>query len=193
MANVPDLDMWVRLCLNYEILILDEKLVRFRILRNEANASGDNLTTHIRARFEFKQILNHYLAIRDKETLLKVFPEASKYGEVENAYIPYFLSKLSLDASISTSHLWGLELLYNFMENPEAARGLEKKYGFTCLDFHRLTAQRDVFNITPAIVGQQNAPRMMTPAKARKRNIFFRAAIRLHWMLANTARKYILK
>ena len=37
MANIPDLDMWVRLCLKYDIHILDEKLTKFRVREDEDN------------------------------------------------------------------------------------------------------------------------------------------------------------
>jgi glycosyltransferase involved in cell wall biosynthesis len=185
MANLPDLDMWVKLCLRFEIHILEEKLIRFRVLKNEANASGNTVPIRTRCRFEFKQILNHFLDIKDKETILRIFPEASKYGRIENEYIPFFLGMLALDAPDNVCHLWGLEVLYNFIGNDAISQGLELNYKFRYRDFHKLTARYDVIRSFSKINTSQNTH----PG----RNILLRAAIRLHWTLENLARRYILR
>lgn len=147
MANLPDLDMWVRLCLKYDIHILNEKLVRFRITADKSSASADKPSTHIRSAFDYIQILNHYLAIDDREIFLKIFPEAAKHGIVEEEYIPYFLSRLAVDIGTRAWYLWGLQTLSKFLGQDGIAISLEKKYGFGYKDFYDLAAQRDIFNI----------------------------------------------
>jgi len=147
MANLGDLDMWVRLCLKYNIHILDEKLVRFRIMADKSSASSDKPSTQIRSNFDYIQILNHYLAINDKVVFLKTFPEAENYGIIEEEYLPYFLGRLAVDIGTRMWHLWGLQTLFNFMGRKGMAIGLEKKYGFGYRDFYELAAQHDIFNI----------------------------------------------
>jgi len=147
LANIPDQDMWTRLCFKYDIHILNEKLVRFRILADKSSASADKPSTHIRSSFEYLQILNHYLTIKDSETFSKIFPEAKEYGVVEDEYIPYFLGRLALDVNRGTWNLWGLQTLLNFLRQDGRAISLEKKYGFRHRDFYDLTAQHDIFNI----------------------------------------------
>ncbi len=44
-ASMPDFDLWIRICLKHDIVILDQKLIRFRRINEDSNASGDNLTT----------------------------------------------------------------------------------------------------------------------------------------------------
>ena len=193
MFNLHDLDMWVRLCFKYEIHIHDEKLVRFRIRADEANAGADTMPNRIRICFEHMQILNHYLAINDKEIFLKIFPEAEKYGVVEEEYIPYFLSRLALDVNHRTWHLWGLQTLFDFLGQEDVAINLEKKYGFRYRDFYNLTAQHDIFNISAAVAPgaalAYGIPRASTQSYGRVMNL----AIRLHWRLANFVLKYILR
>ena len=41
LVNMPDFDMWVRLSMKYNIHILDEKLTKFRVRKDEKNVSGD--------------------------------------------------------------------------------------------------------------------------------------------------------
>lgn len=189
MANIPDMDMWVRLCFKYDIHILNEKLVRFRIMADKSSASADKLSTHIRVSFESMQILNHYLAINDRETFLKIFPKAEKYGVVEEEYIPYFLSRLALDVNNSTWHLWGLQTLFDFLGQEDVAIDLEKKYGFRYRDFYNLTAQHDIFNIsaaiTPGAALAHGIPRVSPQNYGRVMNL----AIRLHGMLAGIVLK----
>lgn len=185
MANIPDQDMWTRLCFKYDIHILNEKLVRFRIMADKSSASADKLSTHIRVRFEYMQILNHYLAINDREIFLKIFPEAEKYGVVEEEYIPYFLSKLALDTNNRTWHLWGLQTLFDFLGQDGIAISLEKKYGFRYSDFYNLTAQHDIFNISAAIAPGAALAHGIPCASSQNYGRVMNLAIRLHGMLAN--------
>lgn len=193
MANLPDLDMWVRLCIKYEIHILDEKLVRFRMRDDESNASGDRLPNRIRGCFESMQIFHNYLMIKDKAFFLSVFPEASKYGIVEQEYIPYFLSRLALKTEVNSWQLWGLEVLYNLLGKEDVAKNIALKYGFCFVDFYKLTAKHDVFNFTVlSSPGPVKSPSRLS-ATSPRRNVLLRIAIKLHWRLADYARKYILK
>jgi hypothetical protein len=147
MASLPDLDMWVRLCLKYEIYVLKDKLVKFRLRQGETNASGNTTPNQIRARFEYKQILNHYLEINEPQFFLAVFPEAQKFGEVQKQFLPYFLARLALSTSNNSWQQWGLEILYDLINNREIVQGLENAYGFTYRDFYKLTSQYDNFNV----------------------------------------------
>ena len=189
MFNLHDLDMWVRLCFKYEIHILDEKLVRFRIRADEANAGADTMPNRIRIRFEHMQILNHYLKINDKQFLLNIFPEAQKYGKVESKYIPYFLGRLALEVEYNSWHLWGLQTLFNFLGQDGMAISLEKKYGFLYRDFYNLTAQHDIFNISAAIAPGAALAHGIPRASPQNYGRVMNLAIRLHWMLANIVLK----
>ena len=188
MANLPDLDMWVRLCLKYDVHILGEKLVRFRVLADRSSASADKPSTHIRAGFEYVQILDHYLAIDDVQTFLQVFPDAQKYGAVEKESIPYFLGRLALDLNYRPWQLWGLQTLFRSLGRNGMATRLEKEHGFRYTDFYGLTAQYDLFAVTmappPAPLSHQ-IPRPGAHNYGRLMNL----AVRLHWIAANLVLK----
>ncbi|MCK7520974.1 MAG: hypothetical protein MZV64_26405 [Ignavibacteriales bacterium] len=147
MANIPDFEMWVRLCLKYNLHIREEKLIKFRIREDEANASGNKTESHIRMRFEHKQLLNHYLKIKNKNFFLEIFPEAVKYGKVEFETIPYFLARMAIDTNEDFRILWGLETLYKFIESEKNAQLLENDYGFSYLDFIKLTGNHNIYKI----------------------------------------------
>lgn len=148
MANLPDFDMWIRLCLKYNIHILEEKLIKFRIREGNANAStSGNPRNLIRNRFEWKQTFDHYLKIDDVDFFLKIFPNAEKYGRVKKKLIPYFLGRLAYDTKWDVKQLWGLEIIFNLMQSSEIADILEKDYDFKYTDFINMSALADVFKL----------------------------------------------
>jgi glycosyltransferase involved in cell wall biosynthesis len=73
LAQMADFDMWIRLCLKYEIRVLPEKLIRFRVRGKEANASGNRPETRIRGATEFYQLFAHYLKLDSFEEFVTVF------------------------------------------------------------------------------------------------------------------------
>lgn len=146
-ASLNDFDLWIRFCLKYELYILDEKLTRFRIRDNEANASANTVGNRIRNNFEFKQILNNYLQIDNTEKLLKIFPECNKYGQVCQETIPYFLGRLAYDTNNDFHQMWGLETIYNLMGEEAKVKKLEETCGFSYPDFHKLCSTADIYKV----------------------------------------------
>jgi len=74
LAQLPDLDMWVRLVQRYSIHILPEPLVGFRILSDNRNASAPRQEVIVRLNWEWRRILEHYAAL-DRRLLVEAFPE----------------------------------------------------------------------------------------------------------------------
>ena len=148
-AQIPDFDMWVRLCMKYEIHVLPEKLVRFRVLHDEMYSSGNRPETRIRGGFEFLQVLDHYLTIPTYEDLVKIFPSAQKYYRPDGCDTGYVLGMVAVEAPVNHPwlHLFGLELLFKAINDPDRARKISQLYGFTHKDFIALTAMHDVFSL----------------------------------------------
>ncbi len=147
LANVQDFDLWVRICLKYDIHILDEKLVRFRRISEEANLSGNNARSRKRIQFEYRQILNHYLMLKDVRELLLVFPDAGQYGNITSELIPFFVARRAVDVGTEFRQLWGMEVLYSMLSNEEIACKLEEQCSFTPLDLIQLAGTLDVFQL----------------------------------------------
>ena len=148
MAQITDFDMWIRLCLKYEIHVLPDKLVRFRVHKHEANTSGDYPSARIRWQFEYLQILNAYKEIQSFQALEKIFPEAKVYEREKGKDLGYVLGMLALaNKSHPSVQLFGLILLFNALNDPNRAKKIEALYDFTQQDFFVLTAQYDVFSV----------------------------------------------
>ena len=158
-ANIPDLDFWVRICLKYDIHVLDRKLLKNRWIGDDFNASGDLLKNRVRIRFEYRKILDHYLQIKDPEEFQLVFPDAAQYGELTTENLSYFLGRIAIATGLDFKVLWGLDIIYHFLQNQISAQLLEKTCGFTYLDFIKLTGIHDVFTVVS--IAPQEMPEKM--------------------------------
>jgi hypothetical protein len=138
--------MWVRLCRKYEIHVLPEKLIHFRVWANEINISGDRPDTRIRMLFELFQIYDNYREIKTPEEFMKVFPIAKKYFKPEGFEINFALGMVALDAkTLNIAKLFGLRLLFEALNDPNRAKKINDLYRFSHIDFIDLTAKHDVF------------------------------------------------
>lgn len=176
-ANLPDFDLWIRLCLKYDIHILDQRLIKFRRMNSERNASGDTLNNRVRNRFEYKQILNHYLKIRTPRELSLVFPEAVKYGKASQALIPYFLGRIAITSGWDFMMLWGVETIYSLLKNETTAKKLEKQCGFAHRDFIRLAGECDPYKmslipIQTVDIQQSRSASFLSTSTKYLRNVF---------------------
>ncbi|MGB8214481.1 MAG: glycosyltransferase [Anaerolineales bacterium] len=147
-TQVGDLDMWVRMCLKYDIHILPEKLFRFRVRADNMNLSSDRPETRIRSNFENLLIYQNYRGIQSVQEFIKIFPEAEEYNSPDGFDAGYALGMLALHArEIPATKLFGLTLLFEALNNPERAGRIEQLYGFNHSDFVTLTARNDIFSI----------------------------------------------
>ncbi len=175
LASLPDLDLWIRLCFKYQIHILDQKLLRFRRLNSSENASGNNLANQKRARFEFKQLLDHYLDIKDPQELVLILPQAALYGKVSPDIITYFLGRVAIATNHEFKELWGLEIIYKLLQDKKTAAELERSCGFGYRDFIRLTGEFDPFAFSKLAAIPMPAAKIQPPAPTiiiRKSRLF---------------------
>ena len=140
LRSLPDFDMWIRFCLKYDLYIIDEPLVGFRIRENDLNESGFSHANLIRGSFEQKQVLNNFSQINSVEALRKIFPDLNE--EITVKEIPFYLGKRALRSEYTNVKLWGLEKIFNFLEKEVDSSKEETKYYKTFFD---LTGHFDVF------------------------------------------------
>lgn len=94
-----DWDMWIRLCWQYEIWVLEEKMTDFRV--GTSSTSCQDNAKYI-AKFETARILERFLEIKDKKLFEEIFGEIDirkidkhKYTE----FLPFSLLKIAGDLS----------------------------------------------------------------------------------------------
>ena len=151
-AQLGDLDFWVRLCLNYEVHVISEKLTKFRIRKNEQNTSADSPKSHIRTSYEFSHVFKNYLKIQNSEEFIKIFPESlTRFRQVKSKFIPFYLGIISLDLNTPEHKKFGLDVLFDTFSNTETAEEIEQHYGFSYKDIIKLTSKTDIFNVESKI------------------------------------------
>lgn len=140
LASLPDFEMWVRVCAKYDIYILEDKLVKFRILDGECNASGLNPENIVRGQFERYKLFDSFCLIDDIDLFNKVFPEHI-VSDVKQ--VPIQIAKILLDDARLYAKYWAIDKIYQL---------LSKDYDYysqsiTDTEFIKLTARTDIFNV----------------------------------------------
>lgn len=148
LAQIGDFDMWIRICMKYEIYVLPEKLTRFRVRDNEANASGNTSTTRIRTTTEYLYIIKNFSELQWND-FIKVFPNEQKYRSCNNRYSQeYVFARLCIEEeSLIFAKTIGFINLYELINNQEKANLLKNSYNFDYLELINLSAKYDIFNI----------------------------------------------
>jgi len=139
--------MWVRLCLKYEIRVPPEKLVRFCVLANEANASGSRPESRIRSTMELYSLINNYPAIESFEKMVAVFPEATKYYRADGLDLKFVLVIVAPEKKpFPFTSFFGIELLFETIADPARAKAIKDIYEFDYFDLINLTGKHDGFS-----------------------------------------------
>ena len=147
MAQITDLDMWVRLCLKFEIFVLPKKLIQFRVLDNERNASGCRPETVVRCGFEFYRLLENFYARIDFSELEKIFPSAKEFDRgVDTILSIAFGMTILKELSSPVAQLFALNLLFQALSEQETSNIAKEKYEFDHLAFIQLSGKYDVFS-----------------------------------------------
>ena len=137
LAQVPDLDLWIRLAMKHEIHVLDEPLIRFRILDAQRNASAARPEVVIRDAWERRHVLDRFLAISAGDFAL-AFPEYE--GRAESP--PVLLAQRALGFSYPFYLQFGLDTHFHQL----AADGSGPEYA----EFVRLTGATDMYRLFTA-------------------------------------------
>lgn len=149
-SQLGDFDMWVRLCLKYDIHVLPEKLFKLRVHSNEANASADRPDSRIRRQFELLPILENFRNILTLDDLIRVFPNAEKYADKTGFDKEFVLGMMCFETETfngNITHLFGLMLLFNALNDPERSSGIAEIYNFSQKDFVELNSRYDIFSV----------------------------------------------
>ena len=153
-AQLPDFDFWIRLCARYEIYIMPDYLIKFRMRLNEANASGNRPETQMRHHLEFSQILKHYITPDLLSIFLDIFPVSAKIEgiqsrlnikDIEIELAPFIIAMSVIESSNPVHRYFGFNTLYQMYSQKELAQKLKEKYSFDFSDLIKLAGEQDVF------------------------------------------------
>jgi len=144
-----DFNHWVRICLRYEIYILEEELIKFRIRAENANTGALKPETICQNAWETGEILKNYLQIANIEDFKQIFPNYHPLkGKLDRNMISFYIAQLALTVDSPAYHCFALETLHDLLGDRDKAHILQSKHGFSYRDFHRLTGRYDLFSLT---------------------------------------------
>lgn len=134
-GQLGDFDMWIRLAARYEIHVMEERLVYFRVHADFSNSSAISPASLNRTNNELFQVIKQYRDICASDRIFEIFPSAKKYGE--NFYdLGFVLSIIALGSQLKPVRAWGSELLYEAMRRQDVILNAHK---FNYLDLIRLS------------------------------------------------------
>jgi glycosyltransferase involved in cell wall biosynthesis len=152
-AQLPDFDFWIRLCCKYEIHIIPEALIKFRIRDNAANVSGRKAENYIRQSLELPQVYQNFLNSEVLENLVEIFPEIQEFLNADYEHIgnnsklaQYYIAQLALQLPVTALHYFAIDLLFQLLSSSnDDSDKIQKLFNYK--DLINLSLKYDPFQI----------------------------------------------
>lgn len=147
LAQVPDLDMWIRLATHTQIEVLPQALTAFRVRDGLMNASAGRTEVIVRDAWERAHVLRHYTAMPANE-LLQIFPEFEAHSEP----LVSQLAKYALGKPYPFFHRFALDAWFNSLPSaqlPQAMLQLQATKPTAWQELIKQTGQVDLHKIQP--------------------------------------------
>ncbi len=145
LLQTQDLDLWIRICLHFEIHVIPERLIDYRIRDNQQNTSTQTPSKQAQVSWELSKIFESYGTIEDRDYFCRIFPEA-KEARYDGWPVKAVLANLAMKEKAHHMRAFGLELMYRVLSDEATARLLAER-GFTFPDFFKAMSSADVFGI----------------------------------------------
>lgn len=141
LLQTQDFELWIRLCLLFDVSMVDEELVAYRIRSRQANMDANTPDKSARIHWELPRILENFLSWTDRNLFLRVFPEGQAHLD-RGLSLRSALALLALQSPSGWTRSFGIEALYRELGDPRAAAALDRA-GYRFPDFFRLLAEVD--------------------------------------------------
>jgi GT2 family glycosyltransferase len=143
LAQLHDLDVWLRVLMRDEIWVVPEALLDFRILSGAGNASALRTDTETRTTWEEARVLRCYADLTD-DLFDRVFGDEMARLRVDSRQPRAFkLAAVALARKTRASILLGLDLLYDALGPAAAGPPAGVSHG----EFARLTGRYDLYGL----------------------------------------------
>jgi glycosyltransferase involved in cell wall biosynthesis len=145
LLQTQDFDLWIRVCLLFEVHVIPERLIDYRVRDGQQNASSATPFKQAQAVWELSKIFERYAEIEDRAFFDRIFPESVK-PEHESWPLKAKLAMVAMNAEAPHIRAFGLNLMYELLGDEETAGVITSgDYGFP--SFFRSVGEVDVFEI----------------------------------------------
>lgn len=144
LLQTQDFDMWLRaLFAGYELTIIPQRLIKYRIRDNNQNLSAYRQDSAERTLFELKKIMKRYIFINDIDLFKNVFPEFREM-EIDVIDIPLLLLRLSFEKNVRYMKYCLSEYFYEFLDKNKFTY-YKKKFNFSMNEFYSYTGFGEIY------------------------------------------------
>jgi glycosyltransferase involved in cell wall biosynthesis len=158
LMNLPDLDMWIRVCRHFDLHVLPEALTGLRVLKHERNTSAPSASNFARAAWETMALLMHYTTLPEGELADVISP----WPEQKSGHVPLVVLGLAaLRVGRPGYPQFGLGLLRDCIRRDPGA--------FPVKEYFRLVGELDPARGRPAPPHVSWLSRVLRAASTRKR------------------------
>jgi len=146
LIQLQDFEMWVEIIKKYDISLLEDKLVKYRVRSGDNNLSSDP-TNSVRSIFEGYQLYRQILNNLPIELFRASFADALDRPELSEGD-SYELAKafIYLDHDLTLLRHIGIEKLFNLLQDERTLRFSKSKYDFGLPELYALTKDADITN-----------------------------------------------
>lgn len=143
--QLQDFDMWIKLIKRHEILIIMEKLVKYRVRDNNQNLS--NSVNDVRTYFEMYQIYKKIFDDMPIEVFKRTFSKWLKKTNFTSS-VEYELEKafMYLNHHLLLIQTIGSEKLFNLLQDANILAIAKKEYNFSLPELYALNKKMDISN-----------------------------------------------
>lgn len=187
--QLPDFDLWIRLCQKFKLHVMPEKLVRFRLLPEGQNASNQTKTNKTRDLNEFYFIMQRFFDNMPMDIFIDGFHEFLR-NPIINNQAEYECAKafVYLDCKVPwlarCYHLIAFQKLYCQLAEDSCKKILKEKYSFDEKSFMALSPSIDFLDQQPQIIREiQKTELNINKLAQRREKITNRIKVRTAAML----------
>jgi hypothetical protein len=162
LMQLPDLDMWIRLCSAYEINVSSAIVTCFRIRSDEGSVSGQRPEASVRLLWEQHQVLRRFLVLDRSNRAATFAADLPESQEIAEADWPTALAHLALSIDSIAHHAFALEVLQH-----EVGRG---NGGTSPRQLFELTGSKDIYDL----LGRQELARLRAEHDAVVSSVYWR-------------------
>ena len=128
LIQISDLDLWIKLCLKWDMHVIPEPLTAMRILAGDRNLSAAGSATASRAIVEYQHAYDHYFSADGLRLMPAIFPElATLLPEDTPAWRCYLLGRMATTLSRRAVRLLGFRKLHELLTDNETRKSLLSK------------------------------------------------------------------
>ena len=139
-----DMLLWIRILLHGPLVVIPDRLLRFRIRDGNMNTSTRTPERIKRQDLEFFEMLRLYQQqVRTVRIFEKIFPDIAKYGwTLKDELIDFYYAQIALNIPLAAHRLFAMHTLYEFLSEPVRANMARELCQFYYPDFFRLLAEK---------------------------------------------------